>query len=214
MASPRSTQTLFALAMAALLWLPVVPSATATNAAPATDTDDHTVIYLGKIGLTGKMTILETLQAIKLSLKQPYSNDPKQADRVVCRLEDVPGNLTKQWLICGTNRVLSLQRNTLHSTMLSVTVHDQSNTKGSGGEQGPASSGCQSDECFSQVIGVLDQTIQNQPGRYLKVMVNGSALRTLLDQLSLPAPDAATTLVPVAATTIAPAADTGHIQLL
>jgi hypothetical protein len=176
--------------------------------------DDNTIIYLGKIGVTGKMTILQTLQAIKLSMKQPYSNDPRKADTVVCRLEDVPGNLTKQWLICGTNRVLSLQRNVLHSTMQSVTVHDQSTSKGSDGEQGPANSGCQSDACYSEVIGVLDETIQNQPGKFLKVMVNGSALRTLLDGLPIPAPDGATTMAPQAATSVAPAPATGHIQTL
>lgn len=203
------TRSLHLLVLAALLCLP--GRLWATDAA---DPDDRTVIYLGKIGVTGKMTILETLQAIKVSMKQPYSNDPKKADMVVCRLEDVPGNLTKQWLICGTNRVLMLQRNTLHASMQSVTVHDQATSKGPDGAPGPAGSGCMSDACYSDVVGILDQTIQSQPGRYLKVMVNGSALRTLLDGLPLPAPDASTTTAPQAATTVAPAPATGHIQTL
>lgn len=87
------------------------------GATPQTAQDDNAVMYLGKIQVRGEKNIVKTLQAIKVGLEMPYSNDPKLANVVVCRLEDQAGSHVKQWLICGTNRTLAQQREAFHIAM-------------------------------------------------------------------------------------------------
>jgi hypothetical protein len=187
---------LIVMILAALLGL---PAALAAGDKPAVQIDDNAVIQLGKIAVTGRQSIMVTLQAIKISLRQPYSTDPKLADVVVCRIDDMAGSNTKKWLTCGTNRNLAKNLTALHGTMQSVTTMNQP----LGGDgHGGSSMGCTGSDCYNEIAGVIDTVVENQPGKYLHVPVNGAAFHALLDQL----PE----LAPVAATSAAPAAATVH----
>jgi hypothetical protein len=195
---------LFGMILAVLLCL---PAALAADTAAAVQLDDNAVIQLGKIAVTGRKSILVTLQAIKISLRQPYSTDPKLADVVVCRIDDMAGSNTKKWLTCGTNRNLAKNLNALHGTMQSVTTTNQP----SGGDgHGGSSMGCTSSDCYSQIADVINTVVENQPGKYLHVPVNGAAFHALLDRLPELAPDATTTAPAQVVTSVAPTVATSH----
>ena len=173
---------------------------------------NDTVLYLGKIGVTGHEAILATLQAIKVSLKQPTSSDAKLADVMVCRLEPVAGSNTKQWLNCATNRVLNTRHAVVQANLqagldFSNGVHKS--PKGTDGQ--PTDPGCSNEACYGSSLAIFDEAMQSQPGKYLHVKVNGAALHGLLEQIPDAVPDASTAQAPQAATVVAPAAITAHL---
>ncbi|HVC37549.1 MAG TPA: hypothetical protein VNF46_04015 [Gammaproteobacteria bacterium] len=162
------------------------------GATPQTAQDDNTTMYLGKIEVHGEKNIEKTLQGIKIGLEQPYSSDPKLADVVVCRIENQAGSHVKQWLTCGTNRTLAEQRSAIHTGMLS--------TVAAGSQIG---SSCVRADCYENVIGVLNETLNSLPGNYLHTSVNGPALHKLLEKIPYPQgykPPSATTKAPAAPT--------------
>lgn len=167
---------------------------------------NDTVIYLGKIGITGHRAIIETLQGIKVSLKQPLSTDPKLADVMVCRLDAVAGSNTKQWLTCATNRVLNTQHAVMRSTLQSGL--NGTNGRGGGDSGKPSDPRCTTADCYGEALAVFNETIDDQPGKFLHVQVNSSALLGLLDRLPDPARGAVSTLAPQAATLQAPISST------
>lgn len=142
--------------------------------------DKNMVIYLGNVQVQGQVKITQTLQAIKVALTMPYSNDPKLADMMVCRLEDKAGSHVQKVLICGTNRLLAKQRAGLQ-TAFSVAA-----AQNSGGAN------CVSAGCYQAVFDALNDVIDRTPGHYLKTTVDGSALTHLLQQVSMPAPEETT----------------------
>ena len=203
MNSSAHIKTLPLLLLAAVLCLPELVAA---NSSPQKNTsnqvkqNDNATMYLGKVEVHGEANIVKTLQAIKVGLEQLYSNDPKLANVVVCRLQDQAGSHIRQWLICGTNRTLSQQRAALHIAM------DAAVTAGSSvGE----SATCMSSACYAQVFAVLNETLNSLSGHYLQTGVNGSALHGLLEKI--PYPEVYTkSKAPPPATTTAPAATTHY----
>lgn len=134
------------------------------------------VMHLGKVTVRGEQNIVQTLQAIKVGLQQPYSSNPKLANVVVCRLVDQLGSHIHKWLICGTNRVLG-ERRTAVSVAMDLAVS-------AGGSTG--SSNCVSEACYTQVFSVLNATLSSQPGNYLHTSVNAAGFRTLLEKIPYP----------------------------
>lgn len=178
----------------------------ARAADPDSEADYGTsVLYLGKIGVTGQEAILGALQDIKLALAQPLSNDPRLADVMVCRLADDIGTHAKQLLICGTNRVLNQNRALLQATMSSFLGN--ANPPAGGDGHGGSSTACSASSCFEEDVGILNETVNSQSQHYIKQQVNGAALRALLAKLPYPQQIA----VPAAATVPAPAAVTAHL---
>lgn len=172
-------------------------------AAPATaqlrmdgPADDGTVMHIGQVEVHGQQNITRTLQAIKVALTMPYSNDPKLANVMVCRLEDAPGSHIKEQLVCGTNRTLALRRNSLQANFTAATAENTVN--------GPHGTGCYNDSCYTSVFEQLNETIATLPGHYLDQTVNGPALRKALKDTPMPAPDA-----PAATPSAAPAPASG-----
>lgn len=164
-----------------------IPTAHAADAS-STGTNNNTYIQLGKVKVTGQKQIVATLQAIKVGLEMPYSTNPKLANVVVCRLVDEAGSHIKQWLICGTNRVLGENREALHTAM------DVSVTAGSS----TGSANCTSGACYERVFAVLNETLNSLPAGYLHTLVNGSALHALLKKIPYPSPAPSATSAPTA----------------
>ena len=204
MNSSRGIKTLPLLLLAVVLCLPELLAA---NSSPQENTSNHAkqndnaTMYLGKVEVHGEANIVKTLQAIKVGLEQPYSNDPKLANVVVCRLQDQAGSHIRQWLICGTNRVLSQQRAALHIAM-DAAVTAGSSTPGGGVK-------CESSACYAQVFAVMNETLNSLPGHYLQTGVNGSALHGLLEKMPYPAAYAKSTM-PAPKSNTAPSATTQH----
>jgi len=188
--------TLVCIILIATLGMPLTVIAN-SNPAPGDAThqtaqDNNATMYLGTIKVVGEKNIVKTLQAIKIGLQMPYSNDPKLANVVVCRLEYQAGSHLRQWLICGTNHTLSQQRAALHNAMFaSVAAGSQ------------AGSTCTSSACYEQVFAALNETLNSLPGNYLHTSVNGPALHGLLEKI--PYPQGYT---PAPTSTTAPAAPT------
>lgn len=153
--------------------------------------DQSQVMHIGEVEVHGQQNITRTLQAIKVALTMPYSNDPKFANVMVCRLEDSAESHVKKELTCGTNRTLAVQRGL---TQASYTVATSQNAAGTN---------CVSSTCYTAVFEQLSETLSTLPGHYLKATVNGSALNTALQSVPMPAPDAPTKVA-------APAAATKH----
>ncbi len=202
MNSSRHIKTLPLLLLAIVLCL---PESVAANSSPQENTsnqakqNDNATMYLGKVEVHGEANIVKTLQAIKVGLEQPYSNDPKLANVVVCRLQDQAGSHIRQWLICGTNRTLSQQRAALHIAM------DAAVTAGSSVEGAT----CMTSACYAQVFAVMNETLNSLPGHYLQTGVNGSALHGLLEKIPYPAAYAKPTM-PAPKSNAAPSATTQH----
>ena len=189
------------LLLAAALCSPAVVTADSSaqdNAPTQAKQNDNMTIYLGNIEVHGQNKIIKTLQAIRIGLQMPYSNDPELANVVVCRLQDQAGSHIKQWLICGTNRTLSQRREAMHIAM------DAAVTTGS-----QFGSICTSSACYTAVFAALNETLNSLPGNYMHTTVNGAALHGLLEKIPYPeAYTKSTTLPPAAAT--APTATTHH----
>jgi hypothetical protein len=169
-------------------------------------TDNQGTIYIGSVAVTGKGNILETLQDIKLALEQPFSNDPKLADVVVCRITDDIGTHAKQLLICGTNKILAQDREILQSAMTTA-LGDVDSPSGGDNPKG-ASTACASGSCYEDSLSILNQSLNNQRRKYIKQQVNGASLRALLATLPYPKQ---MQVVPASVTTPAPAVVTSHV---
>ncbi len=144
--------------------------------------DNSAVMHIGEVEVHGQKEITRTLQAIKVALTRPYSNDPKLANVMVCRLEDAPGSHIKQQLVCGTNRTLSLRRGSLQSNFTAATAENTVN--------GLRGTGCYNDSCYTAAFEQLNETLATLPGHYLDQTVNGPALRKALKDTPMPVPDA------------------------
>ena len=125
---------------------------------------DVPTLYLGKLAITGQQKIVDTLLAIKAALKEPRSDSPDKADKVVCRITQETGTM-REYLDCATNRDLAVRHERVQEEMLA---------RRNGlppGEYGEAS---QQD---------FDGLIAAQPNHRLHVPINGGNLRALLDRL-------------------------------
>lgn len=174
--------------------LSALPAMARMDGAPA-GPDQGTVMHIGEVEVHGQEQITRTLQAIKVALTIPYSNDPKFANVLVCRLEDSPESHVRKVLTCGTNRTLALQRGAIQSNYTAATAQNTTMVKGT--------VGCFDSVCYSAAFAQLNETLDSLPGHYLHTTVNGPALRNALQSVPMPAPDAPTTVA-------APAAVTGH----
>jgi len=159
-----------------LLLLAAAPAMANMDGGTPSAEDNNMVIYLGNVEVRGQEKITRTLQAIKVALTMPYSNDPKLANVMVCRLEDKAGSHVQQELICGSNRILAGQRAALQSTF---TVAAAQNS-------GPGSTSCTTGTCYQAVFDALNETMESMPGHYLHTTVNGTAFRGLLQQIPMP----------------------------
>jgi hypothetical protein len=150
-------------------------------------TNDNVVLYLGNIKVRGQRNIIKTLQAIKLALQQPYSSDPTLANVMICRLRDQAGSHLRQWLTCGTNRVLAEHRDALQTNM--AFMQPDTDHPSDPGEPGTAS--CAGSACYEEASAALGNIVGAQPDRYLRTSVNGPAFRALLEKIPYPYPAAA-----------------------
>lgn len=191
----KSDRVLPVFAAFCLGLLCTLPALARMDGGPAAAPDQGAVLHLGEVEVHGQQQITQTLQAIKVALTMPYSNDPKMANVLVCRLEDSAESHVKKVLFCGTNRTLALQRGILQSNM---TVATTQNTTSS-----PKGVGCFDSQCYSAAFAQLSETLDSLPGHYLHTTVNGPALRSALQNTPMPAPDAPTAVA-------APAAATRH----
>ena len=168
---------------------------------------DRAVIYLGNVVVSGDREIYEAMQDIKLALDQPFSNDPKLADVVVCRITDDVGTHTKQLLICATNKVLAQNKEVLQ-TVMSTALGDVNAATGNGDKSKGSPTGCVSSNCYEESLSILNQSLDNTRRHYLKQQVNGASLHALLAKLPYPRQPQ---VVPAAASVLAPAAVTSHL---
>jgi hypothetical protein len=168
--------------------------------------DAPPTIYLGTVAVGGKTEILEALQDIKVALDQPFSNDPKLADVVVCRLSDDIGTHAKQLLICATNRELAKNKELLQ-TLMSASLADADAPSGGDNVKG-SSTACASGSCYETTVSILNQSIESNRRHYLKQQVNGPSLHALLQ--SIPYPQAVQP-APAPGTVTAPAPATAHV---
>ncbi|MDE2234230.1 MAG: hypothetical protein KGK44_01625 [Gammaproteobacteria bacterium] len=150
---------------------------------------DVVVMHLGGITVRGQKDIIETLQAIKVALRQPISSDPKLANVMVCRLRNKAGSHLKQLLVCGTNQNLARNRDDLQTAMTEAE---------SASDGGTAT--CESSGCYDEVFNILNQDLVNRPGQTLHAEVNGPGLRNLLNKIPYPAAAKAKTGAPAAGT--------------
>lgn len=170
-----------------------LPAFARMDGGPAGGQDQGATLHLGEVEVHGEQQITRTLQAIKVALTMPYSNDPKLANILVCRLEDSAESHVKKVLICGTNRTLAVQRGIIQSN---YTVATAQNTTTS-----PKGTGCFDSTCYSAAFAQLNETLDSLPGHYLHTTVNGPALRNALQNVPMPAPDASTAVAAPAAAT-------------
>jgi hypothetical protein len=141
--------------------------ATAGLPAQADDTaaaSDEPTMYLGKMPITGKQKIVDTLLAIKKALKEPISNDPAKAGAVVCRINVDTGS-RREYLDCATNRDLAIRHEFTQEQMLA---------RRNGLAPGEYGEATQLD---------FDGLIAEQPNHRLHVPIFGAALQSLLDSL-------------------------------
>lgn len=153
---PNDTQ-IGALAAALLALAAAVPAC-----ADDTPKGDVAVLYLGKLAITGQQKIVDTLLGIRAALKQPLSDAPEDANKVVCRINKPLGE-THEYLDCATNANLNARRAQEEQNMLTHKL-------------GIPSGGEMSQQDF-------DSFIAQQPNQHLHVPVNGGALQALLATL-------------------------------
>lgn len=153
-------KTAAVVAGAMLLCLAGVPAQADDSNAPA----DEPTIYLGKMPISGKQKIVDTLLAIKKALKEPVSNDPAKASTVVCRINTDTGS-RHQYLDCATNRDLAIRHEYTQEQMLA---------RRNGLAPGEYGEATQMD---------FDGLISAQPNHRLHVPIFGAALQSMLDSL-------------------------------
>ncbi|MGA9855008.1 MAG: hypothetical protein WBR29_07020 [Gammaproteobacteria bacterium] len=176
------------LLLAGLSWFLITPIS-AQNIVTGEGT--HQVLQLGSIQVTGEPMVLKTLQIIKQGLREPYSNDPKLANVVVCRLNYEAGSHLTSTLLCATNRIFSEGRDAMHVAGANA-VGNESNATCNG-------SGCTTVQ-DEQIFATLNETINSLPGHYLHASVNAAALHELLEKIPNPAPVRPATPAPAAGT--------------
>jgi hypothetical protein len=130
----------------------------------STATGDVPVLYLGKLPITGQQQIVDTLLAIKAALKEPLSDDPAYASKVVCRINRGTGTAL-EYLDCATNRTYSKEHDYLQASML------------------PARNGLPTNNYDDAAQPNFDGLIAKQPLQRLHVPIKGAALRAVLDSL-------------------------------
>ncbi len=163
-------------------------------------------IYLGSVAVGGQRNVYEALQDIKVALEQPLSDDPKLANVVVCRITDDIGSHTKQLLVCGTNKVLTQDKEILQ-TVMSSSLADQNASLG-GDKHGGSPTGCLSAACYENSISILNESLDVQHRHYFKQQVNAASLHALLTTIPYPKQVQA---VPASSTVPAPAVVTSHV---
>ena len=175
-----------------VLLLSATPVAVRADDAPASS---QPTIELGTVEVQGSEKIVAALQAIKVALKTPFSDDPAHANDPVCRIVKQLGE-AREYLDCATNRDYSRRRDATQTAIMS-------NLYGA-----PAGAD------------LLRGLIAKQPLHELHMPVNGGNLQALLARLPeqpvvVPAAAAGSlpTPVPAAAThkSEPPAASTGTI---
>lgn len=176
-------------ALIPLLILCAAPTALYAADAPAAG---EPTLQLGTVEVQGNQQIVATLQAIKLALKAPFSNDPAHANDPVCRIEKSLGE-AREYLNCATNRDYIVRRD---ATQLAV-------ENGTLGVPGGAD--------------LLRSFLARQPDHRIHMPVKGAGLQALLARIpdapvTVPAADtqAAPKAVPAAATQRAPASATSQ----
>ncbi|MGB9430561.1 MAG: hypothetical protein WCC11_11915 [Gammaproteobacteria bacterium] len=140
------------------------------------------VMQLGTLTIHGQADIMQTLQAVKLALQQPRSNDPKLADVVVCRFHTISGSATDEMLDCAANRAFSKQTAVVSSS------------------QAIPVSAIPTGETAQAQVTVLNSMLTNAPGNELQAKVDGVALRALLKEIPYPTPATSATSAPTAST--------------
>ena len=145
--------------------------ASATSEAPAAAADHSAdwdrVLQLGRIQVQGdtdetSRRIVAGLKVIKLALKTKLSNDPADADKVVCRMNYDTGSHLTAHLMCATNRTMMVYKDRLHTEQL---VHQYGIPDG--GEE--------------QVLENLNGSVGRD--RYFSTKVNAAELQKLLLQV-------------------------------
>src|SRR5512135_2074537 len=111
----RISRSICVLGVIGLSILCALPAMARMDGGPARGQGKEAVLHLGEVDVHGEQQITRTLQAIKVALTMPYSNDPSLANVLVCRLEDSAESHVKKVLFCGTNRTLALQRGAIQS---------------------------------------------------------------------------------------------------
>ena len=171
--------------LAAMLNLPLAANAADDTAQGNTTSqavqNEQPTIHLGKVEVKGQKQIIEVLQTIKVALKRPYSDDPKLANVVVCRIKNDIGSHANQLLMCATNHTLSKRRD-ITRTALQVA------------RSGPTAGG------LPAQLDVLHSMLMSLPDNYLRAPVNGPALHALLEKIPNPTPASPATSAPAAST--------------
>ena len=160
----------YTLARSAALLLGLMLSGSCLALADAGD--DHSqdwdrVLQLGRIQVQSdrdetSRRIIAGLKVIKLALKANLSNDPADADKVVCRVNYDTGSHLTAHLMCATNRAMMLYKDQLHAQQL---VHT-----------------------YGVPDGGVEQELEGMNGnvgrdRYFSTKVNASELQKLLLQV-------------------------------
>jgi hypothetical protein len=179
----------------------ILLAASATADDLVTGKNQSAVLHLGKIDVHGQRTIVKELQAIKVALQQHFSDDPKQADTVVCTLESQADSHIMQRLSCATNRGWAQQRDGIQTNM----AYAQQAKNVRAGLPNPRllskdATACSTSACYEEAISPMDETLAFLPAHYLQVTVDGAALHTLLQKIPYPAARKHSTYAPAAQT--------------
>ncbi|HEY1992173.1 MAG TPA: hypothetical protein VGH71_06885 [Gammaproteobacteria bacterium] len=134
---------------------------------PAQQDDWNKVIELGKVDVHASRDeqakqIVAGLKVIKHALKANLSNDPADANVVVCRMNYDTGSHLTAHLMCATNRTMMVYRDQLHAAMMTGT---------NGQPDGAAT------QELEHLNGVADRH------RYFSTKINASELQKLLLQV-------------------------------
>src|SRR5882724_3645737 len=113
------TMTRYQIALASGAMLALLFSLSAQADDPAANAIDNAPmgLHLGKLDITGQQKIIDTVLAIKAGLREPLSDDPAEASKVVCRISKLTGG-AREYLDCATNASYSYERSALQGRML------------------------------------------------------------------------------------------------
>ncbi|MGH8399296.1 MAG: hypothetical protein ACRETA_13810 [Gammaproteobacteria bacterium] len=140
------------------------------------------IMHFGTLIIHGQTDIYKTLQAIKLALHQARSDDPKLASVAVCRFQNEPNDQAEQLLICATNAAWSKHAAASSPAYVAATAAM------------PVIVAIQTQNT------VLNPMLMNAPGNELQTMVDGTALRALLEKIPYPTSASPATPAPAAST--------------
>lgn len=166
---------------------------------PQVNTGEDTVLYLGHIAVEGQRGILITLQAIKVAMKRPYSDQPEDADKIVCRINRQLGE-AREYLDCATNRTYTNRREATQVQIISTDSQHQADpyATSKADSEGKINPVAVREIKAANTTQALNDLMQYEPDSRLHVPVNGPGLRKLLE--TLPVPPEATSPAPTAAT--------------